>query len=207
MTAHCPNTGAMTSCWGPGAAVQLSASTNPKRKLNWTLERVDMGQGWIGVNTNRVNHFIGSFIQNEKIELLTNYSNLKTEPVYLAEGFDHSRFDFLLSAQGRRDCYVEVKNATLLKDGLIQFPDAVTTRGKKHLALLAHAVKQGHRSVMLFAVSRPEGKEFKIARDIDPNYYQSLLEARKSGVEVAAIRLFHTETGVEVKELLPISFD
>ncbi len=204
VTVHCPNTGAMTSCWEPGAAVQLSASTNPKRKLNWTLERVDMGQGWIGVNTNRVNKFVGDFIVNGEIEALSGYSGLKAEPVYLAEGFDKSRFDFLLTAKGRRDCYVEVKNATLLKDGIIQFPDAVTTRGSKHLSLLVHAVHQGHRSVMLFAVSRPEGGIFKVAKEIDPAYYQSLLDARDKGVEVMTVRVFHTKTGVEARESLLI---
>ena len=196
----------MTSCWEPGAAVQLSASTNPKRKLNWTLERVDMGQGWVGINTNRVNKFIGEFIRNGDIERLDGYDGIKAEPTYLASGFDKSRFDFLLTGKGRKDCYVEVKNATLLKDGMIQFPDAVTIRGSKHLSLLSHAVDQGFRSVMLFAVSRPEGEAFQIARDIDPGYYESLLAAKRRGVEVVAIRVHHSQTGVEVGELLPVSF-
>ena len=132
VTVHCPNTGSMEGCWKPGAAVELSASTNPKRKLNWTLERVDMGAGWIGVNTNRVNGIISHFIENEMIDKLSGYSELKREPSYLAPGFDRSRFDILLSKSDAKPCYVEIKNTTLYRHKQIQFPDARTVRGKKH---------------------------------------------------------------------------
>ena len=85
VTAHCPNTGAMTGCWSPGVAVQISASDNPKRKLKWTLERVDMGAGWVGVNTARVNQFIRSFIEENAIPTLHGYRELKSEPAYFRE--------------------------------------------------------------------------------------------------------------------------
>ncbi len=207
VTAYCPNTGAMTGCWSPGAAVQVSASDNPKRKLKWTLERVDMGVGWVGVNTVRVNQFIRSFIEENAIPAFHGYRELKSEPVYFHEGFEKSRFDFRLSGGNRPDCYLEIKNATLFRDGRVLFPDAVTVRGRKHLKLLQHAVQQGHRGIMLFAVNRPEGNSFGIAGDIDPAYHQTLLEAKDSGVEIRALRLIHNETGVIPGEWLPLFLD
>lgn len=194
----------MTSCWQPGAPVQLSASTNPKRKLDWTLERIDMGAGWIGINTNRVNRYIGQFIVQQQIPELSGYTHCKAEPAYGDHSGRPSRFDFALSEPNRPTCFVEIKNATLLKDGEIQFPDAVTTRGQKHLELLADAVKEGFRAVLLFAVNRPEGQIFRLAGDIDPNYVSAFESAVASGVEVMALRIVHTKTSVEPGSLLPL---
>ena len=207
VTAHCPNTGSMQGCWQPGAAVQLSASDNPKRKLKWTLERVDMGAGWIGVNTHRVNGIICEFIENGSIEKLSGYDEIKREPTYTAPGFDRSRFDILLSSLGKKDCYVEIKNTTLYRDGQIQFPDAKTTRGRKHLELLQHAVKAGYRGVILFAINRPEGDVFQVAKDIDPEYHQALNQSSKAGVELIAFRIRHTATGVVPDREIPVSLE
>ncbi len=204
VVAHCPNTGAMTGCWAPGAAVELSASTNPKRKLNWTLERVDMGQGWIGVNTTRTNHIIAELIRNKEIPGLTQYDLLQSEPVYSAPDFPRSRFDFLLRGVAGADCYVEVKNATLLVAGQIQFPDAVTQRGRKHLLLLLDAVQRGYRGVILYAINRPEGQIFTCARQIDPAYADTFRQAIDGGVEALGVRIQHTATGVGMGGLVDI---
>ena len=207
VTAHCPNTGSMQGCWKQGAPVQVSASDNPKRKLQWTLERVDMGAGWIGINTSRVNTIMSGFINDNAVPGLEGYSNLKREPAYNVDGFDRSRFDILLSGSKRKPCFVEVKNTTLYRNQEIQFPDAKTARGKKHLKLLQHAAKNGYRSVMLFAVNRPEGDLFRVARDIDPAYHQALVESSRNGVELIAFRIRHTSTGVEPGERVSISLD
>ncbi len=198
VTAHCPNTGAMTSCWRPGAPVQLSYSDNPKRKLAWTLERVDMGRGWVGVHTGRVNRVIAQAIQEHRIGPLAGYRELRYEPRFNIKGHPATRFDLLLSAPERADVYVEIKNTTLLVDDTIQFPDAVTERGRKHLQLLTKAVQRGHRGVMVYAVNRPEGEYFEPAADIDPLYARALLRAVTKGVEVFAVRLCHREQSIEV---------
>ena len=195
----------MTGCWKEGAPVQLSYSDNPKRKLRWTLERVDMGQGWVGVNTHRVNQVIKSFLIERKISQLSKYMEISSEPTYKAAGFPASRFDFLLTEKGLPDCYVEVKNTTLYRGADIQFPDAVTERGRKHLLLLEHAVNQGFRTIILFAVNRPEGRKFSVASDIDPGYQQTLKKVLKSGVEALALRLVHTQTGIEPGEILEVT--
>jgi sugar fermentation stimulation protein A len=207
VTAHCPNTGSMTGCWAPGATVELTASDNPKRKLGWTLERVDMGRGWVGVNTSRTNQIISWFLERGQVPGIGEYTTMRREPVYRAPGFPESRFDALLTAPGRRDCYVEVKNTTLFTDGAIRFPDAVTERGRKHLALLRHAVSVGHRGVILFAVNRPEGDYFAPARQVDPAYADTLAEVVAAGVEVLAVRIRHTPMGVRMGGLLPVRLD
>jgi sugar fermentation stimulation protein A len=196
VTAHCPNTGSMDTCWEPGAPVQLSRSENPKRKLAWTLERIDMGRGWIGVNTGRVNHIVASAIDAGYVPQLDGYPKIRREPAFSVPRFPASRFDMLLQGGPRRDAYVEVKNTTLLRDESISFPDAVTERGRKHLELLAEAVKLGCRGVIVFALNRPEGSFFEPAWHIDPAYGATLERVFEQGVEIVALRLRHLSDGV-----------
>ena len=198
VTAHCPNTGSMHTCWEPGAPVQLSHSDNPKRKLAWTLERVDMGRGWIGVNTGRVNHIVASAISSGQVPQLSGYDRMQREPAFQIPGFPASRFDLLLSDGSDRDTYVEVKNTTLMLGESIAFPDAVTTRGRKHLELLREAVKLGYRGVIVFALNRPEGRWFEPAWHIDPIYGATLERVYEQGVEILLLRLRHEPSSVTV---------
>lgn len=198
VTAHCPNTGAMTTCWSPGAAVQLSFSDKPKRKLAWTLERVDMGRGWVGVNTGRVNDMIAAAISARMIPQLTGYQHIQREPRFEISPYPKSRFDLLLTHRERPDAYVEIKNTTLLAGDSIVFPDAVTARGRKHLELLGEAVRMGFRGIIMYALNRPEGKYFEPAWDVDPEYGDTLLRVAGSGVEVIVVRLKHLAQGVVV---------
>ncbi len=208
ITAHCPNTGRMTSCWEPGVTVQVSHSDNPKRKLAWTLERVDMGGGWIGVHTGRVNQVIAEAISAGDIPQLAGYQTLRREVVFNTA--EHkSRLDMLLTDGPKpdgsaTDAWVEVKNATLLVGDEIQFPDAVTERGLKHLNVLAEAVKQGDRGALVFAINRPEGSVFTVADDVDPAYGQRLREVVDLGVEVIAPQLIHGPQSIMVAGVLPI---
>jgi len=198
VTAHCPNTGSMQTCWKPGAPVQLSHSDNPKRKLAWTLERVDMGRGWVGVNTGRVNHIVAQAVSGGHIPQLSGYCHMQREPAFQASGYPASRFDLLLTDGPGRDAYVEVKNTTLMLDESISFPDAVTERGRKHLELLSEAVKRGIRGVIVFALNRPEGRWFEPARSIDPQYAETLERVYAEGVEILLVRLQHEAGGVAV---------
>lgn len=198
VTAHCPNTGSMASCWAPGAPVRLSHSDNPNRKLPWTLECVDMGRGWVGVNTSRVNRAIRAAVEHGTIPQLAGYTTIQGEPRVAFDGHPPSRFDLKLEAGSRRPCYVEVKNTTLLVGEVVRFPDAVTERGRKHLELLALAIRRGYRGVILFAVNRPEGHWFEPAADIDPLYADALTRVVDAGVEVIVARLKHGADTLEV---------
>ncbi len=204
VTAHCPNTGSMKGCWEEGAAVQLSHSDNPKRKLPWTLERVDMGAGWIGVNTGLVNAVMTEGIELGRIPGLTGYRRLRREVTIELDGHPRSRLDIGLYDGPGADALVEVKNVTLLDGSCLRFPDAVSERGRKHLDLLRALKHGGRRAVMLYAMNRPEGECFAPARDIDPAYAERLTEVAAAGVEVLAVRLRHLEQSIETGELLRV---
>ncbi|MFT5114688.1 MAG: sugar fermentation stimulation protein A [Parasphingorhabdus sp.] len=196
--AHCPNTGSMKGCWEPGAPCQITFHDNPKRKLKWTLERVDMGQGWVGVNTNAVNGIIAEGIENQRIAALNGYAKLSREPAFNIEGHPKSRFDIKLEANGGEIAYVEIKNTTLYDGGLLKFPDAVTERGRKHLDLLKIAVEMGHDAYILFAANRPEATQFEPAKEIDPTYSERLFEVMMAGVKVIVARVQHLPDSIEV---------
>jgi len=182
VTAHCPNPGAMTGCAEPGWQVAVSKSTNPKRKLPYTLEMVHNGQSWIGVNTQRANLIVEEALLAGLIPELRGY-RWQREVRY----GEKSRIDFLLRSLPERGteslCYLEVKSVTLLKEGQYQFPDSVTLRGQKHLLELQKVVADGQRAVLLFVVQRQDGDGFSAAAEIDPVYAKLLKESRKLGVE------------------------
>ena len=199
VTAHCPNTGTMKSCWKPDAPVELSYSSNPKRKLAWTLERIDMGSGWIGVNTGRVNAIIAEGIEKGLIPQLSGYQDITREPRSNLDEFPRSRLDLKLARPNAPDAYIEVKNATYLHENWVEFPDAVTARGRKHIDVLRALVAEGYRAVLVFAINRPEGIGFRPARQVDSDYADGLDQAIENGVEVLVVRLQHTVSGITVR--------
>ncbi len=200
VTAHCPNTGSMQGCWEPDAPVQLSHSDNPKRKLAWTLERVDMGNGWIGVHTGRTNPVIEEAVSQGWVPQLDGYSCIRREVMFEADGYERSRFDLFLSEGSAADAWVEVKNVTLWQGDAMTFPDAVTARGLKHLNLLQEACRQGYRGVMVYALNRPEGDYFRPAEEIDPAYAETLRKVVENGVEVIALRIQHHADSMQVSD-------
>ncbi|MDJ0807646.1 MAG: DNA/RNA nuclease SfsA [Gammaproteobacteria bacterium] len=208
VTAHCPNTGSMLGCWRPGAPVQLSHSDNPRRKLAWTLERVDMGQGWIGVHTGRTNSVVGEALRAGRIVSLAGYREIRSEVAFDPPGFERARFDFMLNEGPGPDIWIEVKNVTLWQGGRLLFPDAVTQRGVKHLELLAEASRRGYRAVMLYALNRPEGSSFSVADEIDPVYGATLRRViKQAGVEVLAYRIEHQQQTMQVTEAVEVDLN
>ncbi len=200
VVAHVPNTGRMTGCWAPGAPVQLSHSSNPRRKLAWTLERVDMGQGWVGVNTQRTNPVVAEALEAHAVPGLDVYGSILRE-VKTGQG---SRLDFLLQQEGFPDAWVEVKNVTLLVADCLAFPDALSERGRRHLQELAALCQQGYRAVILYALNRPEGHCFRPADEVDAKYGRLLRQVVDQGVEVLALRLVHTQNGIIAGDLVDI---
>jgi len=199
LTIHCANTGSMKHCLEPGTPCWFSRSDNPKRKLPGTLEIVTTSDGLLaGVNTGRPNRLVEEAIEAGRIPELAGYSVLRREVRY---GSEKSRIDLLLE-EGDARCYVEVKSVTLTAgNGLAQFPDAVTSRGTKHLRELMAMVAEGHRAVLCFCVQLSGVNRVSPAEDVDPVYAQTLREAVAAGVEVLvyACRLSAEEIVIERK--------
>ena len=201
VTAHCANPGSMLGLMAPGARVWLSKSANPKRKLgySWELVEVDFGGGLelVGINTSNPNMLAAEALAAGSIPELGGYGLVRREVRYGA----NSRVDFLLEGAGRPPCYVEIKNAHLMRRrGLAEFPDAVTKRGAKHLAELAGMAAQGARAVMLFLVQIGSAERFALARDIDGAYGAAFDRARAAGIEAIVRRCRLSHDGIEVAD-------
>jgi sugar fermentation stimulation protein A len=206
VTAHCPNTGSMRNCCDPGSRVWLLDSDNPKRKLRYTWELVEVeGQYLACINTNRANHLVKEAILDCRIPELAGYDELLTERPY---GAENSRIDLLLKREGTADCYVEVKNVTLLTEGGVGFfPDAVTARGQKHLRELISVVEEGNRAVLLFNVAHTGIQRIAPAWDIDFKYSSILQQAIELGVEVLAYRAAISPESITVYERIEFSVE
>ena len=205
VTAHCPNPGAMTGLNAPGTPVWLSESPNPKRKLRytWELLRLD-ADTYVGINTQRPNALAEEAIRAGRIPELAGYADVRREVRY----GENSRIDLLLSQPDRPDCYVEIKNVHLRRNGpAAEFPDSVTKRGAKHMAEMAAMVAAGHRAVILFVVQRTDCDSFSLADDIDPGYAAAFDNARAAGVEALCYRCDLSPQGIEIKQSLPIYRD
>lgn len=181
LTIHCANTGAMTGCGEEGDILWYSDSGSITRKYpcSWELTQLKNGQ-LVCINTHRSNQLTYEALKNKTVKELSEYSEIYPEVKY---GEENSRIDFLLKAEGLPDCYVEVKSVTLLQNNAGMFPDAVTTRGQKHLRELISMKRQGKRAVIFFAGLHNGFDCFKVAETIDPDYAVLLREAVKAGVE------------------------
>ena len=182
-TIHCANTGAMTGCADPGNTIWYSVSDNPKRKYPYSWELSQNAQGdMICINTAKPNSLVVEAIKQGRIPELIGYDSLRTEVKY---GSENSRIDVLLESEDRPKCYIEVKSVTLLEEnGQGYFPDAVTTRGQKHLRELMEVSKNGSRAVLFFTVLHTGIEKVSSAHHIDAKYSQLLNQAKESGVEI-----------------------
>ncbi len=181
VTAHCPNSGSMLECCEPGRPVYLSRHNNPTRKFKYTWEIIEMPSSLVGINTLVPNRLVKAAIVADQIPQLMGYEQLRTEVKY----GENSRIDILLEKEGQK-CLVEVKNCTLVKGGTAYFPDAVTSRGLKHLLELQREVRKGNRGVMFYLIQRMDGVQFSPADHIDPSYGRELRRAMENGVEILA---------------------
>ncbi len=185
ITVHCPNTGSMRNCTTPNSPCWLHNSNNPKRKYQYSLEYVTTPCGAVaGINSARANTIVKRAIIAKQIDCLSSYSAIQTEVPY---GNEKSRIDVLLThEEGLSPTYVEIKSVTLQENGQGYFPDAVTTRGQKHLRELTVLAQEGVRAILFFCVQHSTVTSVKVASHIDPEYAQLLDAAICAGVEVVA---------------------
>ena len=200
VTAHCPNTGPMTSICDPGSRVWLEPNDDPKKKLKYGWRLLENGGGhFTGVDTSLPNKTVKEALLGPGVPGLEGYDTVLPEQKYGA----NSRIDFLLRTEGRRDAYVEVKSVTLNREaGLAEFPDTVTTRGQKHLQDLGDMADAGHRAVMLYLVQRTDCTRVSLAEDYDPGYMAAYHTAKAKGLEVIALGCSISPEGITTGDVL-----
>ena len=196
ITAHCPNTGSMMGLLSANNKVWLSKSENPERKLKYTLQIIENKKSMVGVNTHLTNKIVLEALEENSIKELKNLDNIKSEVKF----GKNTRFDFLISKNNKK-IFVEVKNVTLSrKKGVAEFPDAVTARGLKHISELINASKRGFETYLLFLIQRNDCNQFKIAQDIDPDYYKLLTEAAKKKLNIICYDCKFSPKGIKLNK-------
>ena len=201
ITAHCANPGSMMGVKEEGARVWVSRATNPNRKLKYDWQVIHVDGARVCINTATANGIVAETLEAGLIPELAGYDVLRREVKY----GQNSRIDILLESQGRRPCYVEIKNVTLSRQPpLAEFPDSPTARGTKHLVELSAMVEAGHRAVMLYLINRTDSRSFSLAQDIDPAYADTFDQAKAAGVEMLAYGCDITEAGIVINRRLDL---
>jgi len=189
----------MKTCIEEGAEVYLSPAKNPQRKTPFTWEMIKINGRWIGINTNIPNQLAFEGIKEGKIPGLEGYIHVKREVK-----FQDSRFDIYAENDTER-CFIEVKNVTMKAGNYGLFPDAVTTRGRKHLETLKRVKAEGIRAVMLYIIQRMDVTLFGPATAIDPAYAEALREAHAQGVEIIAMQAEVKPDGIELVNKMDVN--
>ena len=200
VTAHCPNTGSMMGLLDEGNDVFISKNDDPKRKLKYTLEIIKVKKNLVGINTHFANKIALHGLKNNLINEVANNDTIKPEVFFNEE----TRFDFLIKKK-KQNIFLEVKNVTLFRNKKIaEFPDAITSRGSKHLKTLIDATKKGYKTYVLFLVQIENAEYFKIAKDIDKVYYENYLISKKYGVKFLAYRCKINSKEIKIEKKIKI---
>ena len=202
ITAHCPNTGSMSGLLSKGNKVWISKSDNPKRKLKYTLEIIEDNKSKVGINTLFTNKIVLHALQNNLIKEFKGVSEIKPETKF----GKNTRFDFLITDKKNKS-FIEVKNVTLSrKKSLAEFPDAVTTRGLKHINELENAGKKNYKIFIIFLIQRNDCEVFTIAKDIDPDYAKALKLAVKNKLNILCYDCKFSSKGIKLNKQIKIDF-
>jgi len=200
ITAHCPNTGSMYGLLKKGNKVWVSKSNNPNRKLKYTLEIIEDNKVKVGINTHLTNKIVLHALKNNLIKEFKNSLEIKPETKF----GKNTRFDFLVISK-KFKTFVEVKNVTLSREKTkAEFPDAVTTRGLKHINELMNAYKKGYKIFIFYLVQREDCSSFTIAKDIDPVYAKALTKAVKNNLNVICYDCKFSSKGIKLNKKIKI---
>lgn len=200
-TAHVPNSGRLKELFIQGSKVLVTSAANPDRKTRFTLKAVQHEGLWVSIDSTLVNEVIENALKDKELPMFKGATEWKRESTYKG-----SRFDFFITEESGKGCYLEVKSVTLVKDGTAMFPDAPTERGRKHLLELIDAVRNGFRGMVIFCIQRPDAEAFRPFDGNDPAFGKALREAKRNGVEVYAYKcsiseglpLLHKEITVQL---------
>ena len=194
VVAHCPNTGSMMGLMKKGNNVWLSKSNNPKRKLKYTLQIIEDQKTKVGINTHLTNKIVFDALSKRKIKYFKNLDNIQQEVKFGT----NTRFDFLITEKNKKT-FIEVKNVTLSRQNdIAEFPDAITSRGLKHIQELLKAKKKGFEIYLFFVIQRNDCNKFELAKDIDPEYCELLLKAVKKNLKVLCYDCKFSPKGIKL---------
>ena len=202
VTAHCPNTGSMKGLLSEGNKVWVSESNNPNRKLKYTLQIIEIGKTKVGINTHLTNKIVLNALQNNLIKEFDQAIKIKPESKF---GIN-TRFDFLITNE-KYKAFIEVKNVTLSrKKNIAEFPDAITSRGLKHINELIKASKKNFKIYLLFLIQRDDCKTFSIAGDIDPEYTKAITKAVKNKLKILCYDCKFSSKGIKLNNKIKLKF-
>ena len=200
VTAHCPNTGSMMGLLKRGNKVWLSKADNPKRKLKYTLQVIEDHNSKVGINTHLTNKIVLDALKKKNIKIFKDLIEIQQEVKFN----DNTRFDFLLIEKTKKT-FIEVKNVTLSrKKGLAEFPDAITSRGLKHIKELLNARRKGYETYLLYLIQRDDCNKFKLARDIDPEYSKLLKKAVKKKLKILCYDCKFSSKGIKLNRKIQV---
>ena len=200
VTAHCPNTGSMMGLLKKGNKVWLSEADNPKRKLKYTLQVIEDHNSKVGINTHLTNKIVLDALKKKNIKIFKDLIEIQQEVKFN----DNTRFDFLLIEKTKKT-FIEVKNVTLSrKKGLAEFPDAITSRGLKHIKELLNARRKGYETYLLYLIQRDDCNKFKLARDIDPEYSKLLKKAVKKKLKILCYDCKFSSKGIKLNRMIQV---
>ena len=196
ITAHCPNTGSMQGLLDQGNEVLVTEHNDPKRKLKFTLEIIKAKKRYVGVNTHRANRIVEHALENKLIKEFAKIKNIRAEFKYSED----TRFDFLCDSN-----LIEVKNVTLFRENdVAEFPDAITSRGTKHLNMLIKSIKKRYNPYVLFLKKIQNINNFRISKDIDHIYFENYKKAKKAGVIFLAYRCKLSSKEIKIEKKINI---
>ena len=203
ITAHCPNTGSMMGLLNEGNKVWISKSNNEKRKLKYTLQIIEINKNKIGINTHLTNKIVKEALENNFFNEFNKNAIIESEKKYGV----NTRFDFLIK-ENKIKSFIEVKNVTLSRSHkLAEFPDAITSRGLKHISNLISATKNGYKSYLLYVIQRNDCNKFSIAKDIDPQYAKLLTVAIKNNVKILCYDCKFSSKGIKLNKEIKLQFN
>jgi sugar fermentation stimulation protein A len=209
--AHLRDPGRLKELLIPGARLLLRPALNPEsRKTKYDIIAVWSEGIWVLINSGLHSELAAELIEFGIIPELSDYRIEKREYT-----FGKSRIDFLLNTNGDKKAktenkmLLEVKGCTLVEKGHGRFPDAPTTRGKRHLDELIKAKNEGMKSAVLFLIPREDVQTFSPNWEMDPDFSNALAQAQQTNVEIIAYSFKNTLIGnlFEIKPLKQVKIE
>jgi len=197
---HIHDPGRLPDLLSEGVKVRLKKADNPNRKTGWDLLAVEKKDQWVFTNSAYHRKLMEKLLSNKKIAPIKSIKNIFPE-IKVGE----SRLDFCLELQNNKKVYLETKGCTLALKGRALFPDAPTSRGRKHLLELIQLKQEGQRAALIMLIFRKDALSFGPHYEIDPEFGKILKQAIDKGVELYPIRIEYKEGRLFYKGTLPFS--